>query len=479
MSGKRWSVQKYRVPRLSIKEMRQDGSSVILKSQGEECRLVCDDISNVDSDLLPTLRELSNPLSHLWQLIRDDDSSIEGLNPLLQELDHLGLIRDGNFALDVARQNEIVKIFVFDWAMDLSRYIATQNKAGLELLEHLIEELSVCPERLPSLIHEETNFYSLTFLLQSSYLRQESPVTFWLLFEGLRACKQASQANSSYIEPELSLPPPYATEIWSTGMFTLDDVRLNMETMGQLIRWALGENATRLCHSSWIPLEDLAGVNFVISLESYVSQLMTKLGSSPVVTAIQDYTFARRIIKTAFLQEYHVTCHFIDCVAPLLSKQFPGALYNSIASYFLEEFGHERFERDNCLKLGYTDYDIDLSTPLPLHLAFINIMTLFARVSPVAFFCSSMFTEGIIGTRSSLVLLASQAMPEYPSLAQDIGEHTALNDEADHRGVGREWMSHILYVPKQLQVDVSEVISYFVEMNWRLWNHLVEACTES
>jgi hypothetical protein len=191
---------------------------------------------------------------------------------------------------------------------------------------------------------------------------------------------------------------------------------------------------------------------------------------------MHDPVLAPQVVRAAFLQEYLVTCRFVECVAPLLSRRFAGPLRDAVHRYFAEEQGHETFERDNCLRLGVTENEVENAEPMPLHLAFVDIITTLARESPIAFFCASMFTEGVIGGEDSLMSLAQQAFPDDQPLLRAIGKHVAVNEHADHRGVGRDWMSHVPLVSPAMQAEVSEVAAYLAELNWRMWDQLVHTC---
>jgi len=245
----------------------------------------------------------------------------------------------------------------------------------------------------------------------------------------------------------------------------------------RLVRETFEPSAPRRTRSTRITTRPLPGINFILDLEHEVTQHLARLGDHPALGAMTNTAMARRLIQEAFLQEYLVTCRFIDTIAPLLSKRFPDPLRESVHRYFAEEIGHETFERENCLRLGLTPQHIDDARPLLLHLAFVDILTVLARESPISFFCASMFTEGLIGSHDSLVSLALQALPNESELVRGISEHAELNEEIDHRGVGRDWMSRVLIVDETVQHEVSEMLAYLAELNWRMWQQLVRFVT--
>ena len=306
----------------------------------------------------------------------------------------------------------------------------------------------------------------MTLLLQARYLRRDAPALFAVVLEGLRAAVRDPQAHTFRFD----------SDDWSFGIVQAHTVKQYLAATRALVLDVFEPDAVRRVRSERATTKTVSGINFILDLEHEVTRLLLDLGESPAVAAVQDPALAPRVVRAAFLQEYFVTCRYVEIVAPLLSKRFPEGLRDSVHRYFGEEMGHETFERENCLRLGMTQREIDASEQLSLHLAYVDILTALAAESPVSFFCASMFTEGMISTNDSLVSLAAKAIPDDPVVIAAISEHVAVNEESDHRGVGRDWMSHVPVVDERLQAEIGNLTAYLAELNWRMWQQLVRSC---
>lgn len=74
-----------------------------------------------------------------------------------------------------------------------------------------------------------------------------------------------------------------------------------------------------------------------------------------------------------------------------------------------------------------------------------------------------------------LRMRTSEAIPDDPIVIAAISEHVAVK-ESYHRGVGRDWMSHVPLVDDRLQTEIGNLTAYFAELNWRMWRQLVRSC---
>jgi hypothetical protein len=477
MTQERWNVDRYRVPYLDIQSIRRLDDALELSSRQGVFRLNCSDASAMEEVLLPMLNALRDPASTLWNTAREPSEDGEQLRPLLRELDHLGLIRD-SASTGLRQRHEEIEEAVRAWSAELGRDIAERGEGAARVVEQLAKRLAEMPGSAGGVLLEETSFPVLTLLLQARYLRADAPSVLALLVEGLNAAqRRARMGDKAAWWAGVGPMPSWAGEDWSCGLVDPGSVRRYLTVVGRLVRDALGPDAPRRVRpAKREPVEAVSGINFLLDLEGELAQMLAELGASPVFTAMEDNALARLVVKAAFLQEYFVTCRFVECIAPLLARRLTPTLREAVHRYFTEELGHEKYERENCLKLGWTEQQIDTLEPLPLYVAFVDVLTNAARESPVSFFCATMFTEGIIGSRHSLVSLAQQAMPGDPMLIAAIGEHVAINDDVDHRGVGRDWMSHLPNVAPQTQREVREWAAFLAELNWRMWHDLVRSC---
>ena len=476
MRQERWSLDRYRAPFLDVRSIRRIDSALELETPGGRFILSCDDLSAVDEVLLPMLDGLRDPGHDLWRSVCEP-SDPDPIRAMLRELDVAGLIRDSAAANVESRQAEIEES-VREWSAGLGRELGAAGEEAVLTVERLVPRVVDPQQDVGRLLVEETSFPTLTLLLQARFLRGHAPGVLGLLAEGLRAAaRRARGSGGEGWWTGLGAMPSWSGDDWASGLVEPRLVRRYLSAAGDLVRDALAPGAQRRLRAPWRePPRPISGINFILDLEGEVTRLLSELGASPVVAAMERGPLAQRVTRAAFLQEYLVTCRFVDCIAPLLARQFPPPLRDAVHRYFTEEMGHEQLERENCIQLGMTGEQIDAAEPLPLHLAFVDVLTNAARESPLSFFCASMFTEGIIGTHHSLVSLAQQAIPDDPALIAAIGDHAAVNDDADHRGVGRDWMSYVPVVPPATQGEVREWMAYLTELNWRMWDRLVQSC---
>ena len=87
-----------------------------------------------------------------------------------------------------------------------------------------------------------------------------------------------------------------------------------------------------------------------------------------------------------------------------------------------------------------------------------------------------MFTRAVICTRHTLASLVMRVMPDEELLVEAIGEPASTGEDAEHRSIGRDWMSNVPLVTARIQREVGDLITYLAELNWRMWDQLVRSC---
>jgi hypothetical protein len=478
MTLERWSVHRYQLPQLDIEAIRPLEDALEVSSRHGVFRLSYDDCEELDHALVPMLDALRDPRAALWQAVREEVGAGAALIPMLCVLDDLGLIRECG-AGDPARTQAAIVGAVRAWSAELGRDLAGGADSAIVVVEQVADRFA---ERFDDAVRrgalvEEDNFFVLTLVLQAQYLRTDAPAVLALLVVGLRAAvRRARLGDNSTWWFGIGDMPVHAEDEWSCGLVDLPVVRRYLGAVGRLVRAAVGPGAGRRVRAERAPVEALSGINFMLDLETEIPRLVAELGPSPAQAAVADRSLARRVIRTAFLQEYLVTCRFAECLAPLLSRRFADSLHDAVHRYFEEETGHDAFEREYCLRLGFSEQEVDEAEPLPLHLAFVDILIMLARESPIAVFCASPLIEGVMSTRHALALLAMQVAPDEPMLIDAIGDRAYIEGDPDHRRLGRDWMNRVPLVTPRLQQEIAELIAYLGELNWRRWEKLLRVC---
>lgn len=475
MTVEPWSVHRYQYPQLDIQSIRRLDDVLEVSSRRGVFRLTYDDADGLDGELLTMLDALRDPRSELWMAVRDEAEDTADLIPMLRVLDHLGLIRECGPA-DVSRTHAAIVRAVHRWSADLGRDLAEGPDHAIATVEQLADRFAEPGMRRGAAI-EESNFFALALMLQARYLRGDAPAVLALIVAGLRAAvRRARLGEHSGWWFGIGDMPAYADDEWSCGLVELPVVQTYLNAVGSLLREAVGPGAERRVRSHREPVVPLSGINFMLDVEADIPRLLAELGPSPILLVIEDRATARRAIKAGFLQEYLVTCRFAECLAPLLSRRFAEPLRGAVHRYFEEETGHDAFEREYCRRLGYSEQEVDDAELVPLHLAFVDILIALARESPIAVFCTSLFTEGVLSTRHMLASLAAQIAPDEPMLIDAIGDHMPGDDAAEFRRIGRDWMSHVPLVTGRIQREVGELMAFLAELNWRRWDRLVRSC---
>lgn len=475
MTLERWSVYRYQLPQLDIQSIRRLDDVLEVDSRRGVFRLTCDNAASFDREILPMLDALRDPRSKLWSAVRRREAGTDDLRSMLRELDQLGLIRDCGPA-DVSRTHAAIDHTVHAWSAELGRELAAGSAHAVVAVEQIADRLA-SPGVHRGAVLEEDNFFVLTMLLQARYLRVDVPAVLALLVAGLRAAvRRARLGETSAWWSGIGEMPATADEDWFCGLVGVRVVRRYLTCAGRLLRDAVVPEAARRVRSRRTPVEPLSGINFMLDLEGEMPRILAELGPCPIFAVVHAPALARRVTRSAFLQEYLVTCRFAECVAPLLSRRFPEPLRDAVHRYFAEETGHEAFERDYCVRLGLTEGAIDAAEPLPLHLAFVDILIALASESPIALFCALMFTRGVICTRHMLASLVMRVMPDEELLVEAIGDHVSATEDTEHRSIGRDWMSNVPLVTARIQREVGDLIAYLAELNWRMWDQLVRSC---
>lgn len=474
MTMERWSVHRYQFPQLDVQSIRRLEDSLEVNSRRGVFRLTYDDVENLDHELLPMLDALRDPRSALWGAVREETADTAELIPMLRVLDDLGLIRDCGPA-DASRSHAAIIRAVRVWSADLGADLAAGSEHAIITVEQIADRFADLGSRRGAIV-DERNFFVLTLVLQARYLRSEAPAMLALLVAGLRAAvRRARLGDDSTWWFGIGDLPAYADDDWSCGLIDLPIVVRYLRAVGRLVRAAVGPGSARRVRSRHEPVEPLSGINFMLDLEADIPRLLAELGPSPAFAVVDDRMLARRAIKAGFLQEYLVTCRFAECLAPLLSRRFADPLRDAVHRYFEEETGHGAFEYEYCKRLGFTEDEVDDAQPLPLYLAFVDILSALARESPIAVFCTSPFVEGVFSTRHTLAMLAARVAPDEPLLVDAIGDRVPLDNGPEHRRVGRDWMSCVPLVTARVQREISELIAYLAELNWRRWEELMRS----
>lgn len=82
----------------------------------------------------------------------------------------------------------------------------------------------------------------------------------------------------------------------------------------------------------------------------------------------------------------------------------------------------------------------------------------------------------MVCTCHTLAALVMRVMPPAELLVEPIGDHSTAGEDAEHRSIGRDWMSNVPLVTVRTQRRVGDLIAYLAELSWHMWDQLVRSC---
>jgi hypothetical protein len=258
------------------------------------------------------------------------------------------------------------------------------------------------------------------------------------------------------------------------GTYSMRDVRHHLGCVEDFLpRSVRGEAAPR-CHTGWKPLGRKPGLTFMLEMEQMALELAGQMGTPRYLQAVRAPDAPLSLAQGCYLEEYHVTCRFVEILTPMLGKRLREPLRRRMFRYYAEEVGHEAFEMATCRGLGIPDAYIQNSRPLPLHVAYVDIFTHLAEVSPVGYFVSLFITEGLLGVPSPLEEPMKKLTRPEGEFADEAGKHAALNEEYNHTSLSRLFMAGVPSVGERTQALALSYMHLLLELNHRAWDGVLE-----
>src|SRR5689334_5197564 len=273
MTLERWSVHRYRAPRLDVRAIQRRDDALTVDSKRGMLTLTCNDARRIDGELLPALEALRDEKSDVWTAVLNGTQA--DLLLLIRDLDVLGLIRDANPA--VAATGEI-ETMVADWSAALGRDLATRGDAAVKTVQELVERLAADPPEPRTTTLEDARFPVVTLLLQARYLRRDAPAVFAALVEGLRGTVRVARGQQAR-----------GIRIRNDGsVVDAATVRQYLATASALVRDLFEPDVLRRARPQRATTAPVSGINFILDLEHEVARMLLELGESPAIVAAQD-----------------------------------------------------------------------------------------------------------------------------------------------------------------------------------------------
>jgi hypothetical protein len=473
-----WSLNRYRRPRLDVDGigLEAGGDVVTLTAEEQVYRLACDSADGAER-IAAELAQLRDPDAPLWQVLRNSapESSWGILGSFLDSRSLVGEMTDdahvilaagANAAADRAIKAAAVSI---ESAPPASRPAIRANAAGfLESMGRpgLNDGMTDCFLDLEAAAKHQ-NFFLGLLTVEFSYLRRCAPVAFcgcWLLLAEIAGVNR------------------HARNIWSDRiaadmgwLYEDGDFDAHLTLVAHCIVMSATADAARLSAPPRQELAPVPGLEFMRKAELLTRKVAKDWGPNrygSVVHALSD--IRSPLIQGCYIEQYQLTRRYVETIAPMLQKRLSGPLRALMFKYYSEELGHEEFELATCEVLGVTKSMLDRAIPLPLHLAFVDMLTEISETDPVAFFAAIMVTEGMLGDQSAVSDILAAAGRTHREFQRVARRHDQLNKDLHHTAIARHAFQSIAIVGARRQQSAFDWVLFLLELNHRLWNDLAD-----
>jgi hypothetical protein len=438
-------------------------------------------------EVVETLAAMRKPDSTSWDAVRTDSVSPLPWREVLEQLDNLAMIKDAApvpeaGVEDLERAVERAVAFVRE-KVGLGRAtgLATVLSEVRRQLDWFVEDLlaEVCPELAsgesvarPADPLLQPNFFVATLGLQARYWRQSAPLALLAAAELVRRL----MAGGTQERRESSGRFARVVAEVGTTMYDARDLRAQLKCAAVLLWRATTDGAASICTLPEGDRPPVSGINFLVDAERVASDALGKLGPTRFLEEMSAAAGARRrrLAIGCYVEEYHVTCRFVEMITPMMAKRLNADLRKRMFRYFGEEVGHESFELATCRSLGVDPEALTASLPLPLRTAFVDTFTAIAAHDPVGYLISIFVTEGMLGDKSPL----GELLDDVENTAQDFKKvhvkHETLNIELNHSSLSRLMMRELTRISTHAQERALRSLLYLLELNHRGWDEVCE-----
>ncbi|NNM59781.1 MAG: hypothetical protein HKM04_08200 [Legionellales bacterium] len=492
----KWLFNKYETPYLDINGVEISNNKTLLINA---------DIDNFDVEIntnyidLQKTKEilecLKDPKSCHWTELKQSLKDKDVLHYILNSLDQYSLIfesktQENKLMNELSTIDDFINMTTTTLLQKVKKheYSMLQSNVSklLETAHYLLKSLAIeldvfdLNEIQYKKIEVFDNFYLNTIAFQMKYLQRSMPLALLMWFETLYRALieiQVDPLPTEYIK-SLHLHWELLAPFWIGDIFNEKDIFIYqtcfMSHLFDSIR------ADRKLHLVPPQLnhkveESLSGINFMIKMERLAEETQTFFGEAALLKNIKNDSFENKnLIFGIYIEEFHVTCRFVEIITPMLNKRLNGKLREKMFQYYQEEFGHEKFELETCLSLGIDKKELLDSYPLPLTQAYIDIFTYIADCDPIGFIVSVMITEGMFGKHSPLHDHLEPIMLNNTSYQKVARAHDNLNTALNHSSLARIFMKTISIVTPETQERAIRHCLYLLELNYRVWEQLVE-----
>lgn len=461
-----WTFHRYQEPRLCVDAIDLDAHGRVALVQGGRTYWLAFDDAEAAAGIAQDLASLRDSGSPVWKELRDAPRDA-GWGVIGAFLDMHSLIGEGSdvAAATVADRLDRVGNCIAATADAVLDGLPPGEQAriaanAVRLLAALDRNGDLGTGADPFDAAVEPNFFLGLITAEFDYFGRFAPLT--LMAARVLVARMAGDRSAVLERAEPALE--------GAAICDLHDLESHLWLVGRALVESAHDTAMRMPAAPIATFPVRSGLEFMRQIEMATRETLRIWGENPYVTALDALNDRYSpLIAGPFIEQYHVTRRFVEIIAPLLSQRLAPPLRRMMFQYYSEEVGHEALESTTCEALGITQSALDQALPLPLHFAFVDMLTLVAEIDPVASFASIMVIEGVFGEPPRMSLRLAAVARTNPAFQAIGGDHDELNETLNHNSISRDAFEQIAALPQSTQARVMRRILFLLELNHRAW----------
>jgi hypothetical protein len=467
----------YRLPFLAAERVVNAGEPGRLElSEGNRSLSLTVQAGDVDS-VRQLLEQLCRPDSDHWRKIRECNDP--GLVALVDWLDRLGWLREGDYSGSVQLANEADESRELvqrarGWLLgsadcvDAMGHDRQNGRTYAEALARFADAADAYlrggsdglgTQALADCISGDMAAFALSLMFYR--WRRTSPCTLRIVhavFQAAAASLDSSRTNATpnvdECDAELADPSVVGKQVWSASALALLSVAQKH----------VSDSVT------YMPSFHRGGpgLNILIEAEAAAERLMIARGPPPLLDVIGQSLEVRKVAIGVYLHEHLMTTRYIEAIYAFLQNNLRTDLKATGTRYLLEEIGHEVHELAACRELGVLDHEIARFAPLPFFSAYPDVLGAVAELDPLAFCLAVSVAEGLPGTKKPI----AAALAKRGVVENSLAAHQAIDERLDHALMTRRLMRHIPWVEPAAAGRAIRRFLSIVELSQLCWRQL-------
>jgi hypothetical protein len=467
----------YRRPFLAAGRIINAGEPGCLElSEGNRSIVLTVEAGDVDS-VRQLLEQLCQSDSDCWIKVRECHDP--GLVALVDRLDRLGWIREGDYSGSAQLANEADESRELvqrarGWLLDSADCVDAMG-CGRQNGRTYAKALALFADEAESHLRGTSDGFGIRALADcisgdmaafalSSMLyrwRRTSPCTLRIVHAVFRAAAASLDTTHTNAAPDvdecdaaLADPSLVGKLVWSASALAL--LSAAQKHVSDCI--------------TFMPSFDRGGpgLNILIEAEAAAERMMLARGPSPLLDVIGQSVEVRKVAIGVYLHEYLMTTRYTEAIYAFLQNNLRADLRATGTRYLLEEIGHEVHELAACRELGVLDHEIAEFAPLPFFSAYPEVLGAVAELDPLAFCLAVSVAEGLPGTSKPIVT----ALAKRGVVENSLAAHQAIDERLDHALMTRRLMRHIPWVEPASARRAAQRFLTIVELSQLCWRQL-------